>query len=378
LDLSQFSEIMILLGLVLFCIFYCIFADLHWLRVCWYVLNNGSKAEIRGIFVILFSGFTNSFLNLFDIFYTLPKLEDLEIHFIIGHPRSGTTNLQKSCCIADKFLAGGTFYDMFFQPIFLKKLVRYMKWTGPLDTILERFNTAGHKITTDEPVEEDFLLLNYFKGAGVVIAFPCVLRNPQLLKRCFQFTDADVNVVLHNVRKVCAFEKTNRYIGCFFQMSVNAEYIRSRGAKVLISKRDPLKCVPSTVQLVANIWYKSGRIPEDKTDGEGGKLMKMLLGIFKDILLGIESESEKPDTKQSLHLSIGTWFKSEKDTLKKVEKFVGVSNLAVMRKEEHHERDHWYTWAQSEDYGVMRVLQNKEYLMDYGKYLKTNGAGTQI
>jgi hypothetical protein len=87
---------------------------------------------------------------------------------IIGHPRSGTTNVQKA------FHALGRVGSVYYLDLIMSSLL--MKYaSAPAMSALDYFflkriasseHTPNHKIGLDEELEENVLMMHYFKGGG--------------------------------------------------------------------------------------------------------------------------------------------------------------------------------------------------------------------
>ena len=243
------------------------FKTRNWWRSLVNILSQGKYNTLPLFIGLVPLGVLNKFfMNLEDIF--LPSLNRLTHDFfekpgkvvlVLGHPRSGTTNLQKSLMSLD-FTTGGNQYDLVFPSLTLK----YLCW--PLRRAVNWFffrsvvqgDTANHQMGIDEELEEHLLLHHLAVGdAWAGCLFPRLSEDKEFLRKSAKFERYQIEFVkrciVRNIYWRGAADKI--YVGGPICFAGCADLVRKvmPKAQLVISVRDPKQSFPSLVDMALNL-----------------------------------------------------------------------------------------------------------------------------
>ncbi len=173
--------------------------------------------------------------------------------FILGHHRSGTTNLHKALR-PHPSLRCGTLYDALFPSLYLKRLFRTRpaRWVSHSlnRNAAARYDSANHPVGLDEELEEHLWLLHRLRSEAFLLMFPSLLlAEPGLMPDAVDITDDDLRFVARCLRRVLHDEKdpTTTYVArpLLFTMHVEALLRQFPAARVVLCVREPAAAICS-------------------------------------------------------------------------------------------------------------------------------------
>jgi hypothetical protein len=184
----------------------------------------------------------------------VPGLETLPLDrviFILGHHRSGTTNLHKMLA-SHPNLRCGTMADALFPSLFLKRLFRTRPalWIRrSLDrTAAQRYDSANHAVGLEEELEEHLWLLHRLRSEAFLLMFPSLVAGaPERMADVVQVTDADFHFVTRCLRRMLYDDPHATYVArpLLFTMHVQALLRHVPGARVVLCVREPQAAIRS-------------------------------------------------------------------------------------------------------------------------------------
>ena len=225
-------------------------------------------AIVALIIAPVFIAFTRISLLMDYLFF--PMLWKIRVQkpvFIVGHPRSGTTFLQKRIYEADQ-AAMFTTWEMLFPSLTVRKLlypiIRGLRFAGV--DVLQR-GDKGHEIRLDEVEEEEALFLHRLDTEILHILCPWVVLDTDISKTGFRLGWSDFRDSRRSVRLLQEFLKRQiRYSGHFRAVAkLNPSAFRVRtlleqfpDAKIVYLIRDPEEAIRSFLSFESR--YVKGRL----------------------------------------------------------------------------------------------------------------------
>ncbi len=173
------------------------------------------------------------------------------IVFLLGHHRSGTTNLHKALRQHPDARCG-TMYDVLFPSLVLKRLfgTRPAHWLRRrLDrSAASRYDSANHAVGLDEEIEEHLWLLHRLRSEAFLVMFPSLLEEPGLMADFVEVTDEDFHFVSRCLRRMLYDtdgEATYVARPLLFTMHVRALLRHFPGARIVLCVREPAAAIRS-------------------------------------------------------------------------------------------------------------------------------------
>ena len=199
--------------------------------------------------------------------FVFPGLKEIEkewldqpgkVIFVLGHPRSGTTNIQ-SALVSHPDCFSGQVSDIIFASLIQKYAMQPFLFLVDfiLNTVL-RVNQKNHKMTATEPLEESiFLILCFFRSP--IFTFSSLMECRELSERGSNFDDWQMRFVRQCMVRVIYFRRTpgkqQTYIGCPLNFCANMEITRKHfpHARFVVTVRDPKESFPSIMDYVTMV-----------------------------------------------------------------------------------------------------------------------------
>jgi len=206
-------------------------------------------------------------IRLFMLLDTLyyPKLSLLRPHdpvIILGHPRSGTTFLQRLLALEPKSGAFRT-WEMFVPSILLRRVLKpLVTMAAAADLHRVQHAKRGHGITLDGVDEEEGLFLHYLDSEILTFISPEMVtdRRYSVMARELGWNDhsgwmAPIRFLREAIKRQCYIKGTEQII-----INSNPSLFRIRSllqefpeAKFIFIKRDPEETIPSWFSLHKNV-----------------------------------------------------------------------------------------------------------------------------
>lgn len=197
----------------------------------------------------------------------VPRLHEIEtdlvntagrVIFVLGHARSGTTNVHKALCSLDGVTAS-RMYHLLVPSLILKYAF------APLSFLLDRFffknlvnsaNVPNHKIGLNEELEEHHYAIHLFFGdAFASYLFPTL--GADIFEQCMRLKDEHLIFIRKCMARSLYYEGTQdqKYVGQPLGLSVAPHLLRKHFPKamIVVCVRDPRQSIPSYIDLVNNM-----------------------------------------------------------------------------------------------------------------------------
>lgn len=229
----------------------------------WTFLKHGQFRELSFYsFLTTISLINRFFMKIEDIFIPQLKKTPLDnVVFILGHPRSGTTNLQKSLKQHPSCIAGDMF-DLIFPSLILKKIMHH-KIMHPIrdyfDSLIVNYSTKNHAFNINEEIEEHFWLLHHSIIYELAIIFPTLFIDcPEIFENASHFKEDDFEFIKACIQRI-VFEQNREqkkiYIAkpLFFTKDYALLKRHFPQAKFVVSVRNPIKAISSHIALLSTI-----------------------------------------------------------------------------------------------------------------------------
>ena len=182
-----------------------------------------------------------------------------KVVLILGHPRSATTNLQKSMMSAP-YTTGGNQYDLVFPSLILK----YLCW--PFRGLVNWYffknvvqgDTANHQMGIYEELEEHLLLHHLAVGdAWAGCLNPPLSEDKEFLRKSSTFEPYMIKFVKRCIVRNIVFrgDYDKIYVGGPIIFAACPDFVRKEMpyAKLIINVRDPKQSFPSLVDMALNL-----------------------------------------------------------------------------------------------------------------------------
>lgn len=217
-----------------------------------------ARGDLRGVallFVLCCNAGLNAVLMWFEDL-VIPGLATLPLDrvvFILGHHRSGTTNLHKTLRHHPE-LRVGTMFDVLFPSLLLKRLFRsrVARWLVPAfnRSAANRYDSANHAVGLDEELEEHLWLLHRLRSEAFLLMFPSLLRGaPDVMSDFVEVTDRELTFVTRCLRRMVFDERDQclTYVArpLLFTMHVRALLRHVPEARVVFCVREPAAAIRS-------------------------------------------------------------------------------------------------------------------------------------
>lgn len=271
---------------------------------------------------------------------------------MIGHGRSGTTNVQKALGIKGTC---GTYYDLVFPSLTLKYLFWPLKYFVH-DFVFRRLingDIKNHMISIDEEIEEHMLLFHLFEGNSMAfLAFKPLRESQEFLDKSeewgfpyqFDFIKRCIarNILFRNARN-------SVYVGGPIHFATVPHELRLNfpQAKFVICMRNPVDVVPSHVDLFISL---NGGILNEKIRQERLWYFKVMTTTFYTQLSRFNDSKEG-----SYWMDFENWKSDSSKEIKKIWTWLGwsfsesESKIASKRSEKHKNRPESYDLIPKEE-----------------------------
>lgn len=219
------------------------------------LLGQGDVAGLMLLCVLcLFSALNGLLMALEDLL--VPGLASLPLErviFILGHHRSGTTNLHKALRPHPN-LRTGTMFDALFPSLVLKRLFRTRPARAVFDALnrdaARRYDSANHAVGLDEELEEHLWLLHHLRSEAFLLMFPSLLlADGALMPDMVHVSDDELHFVVRCLQRMVFDQKdsTAWYVArpLLFTMHVQALLRHVPKAQVVLCIREPLPAIRS-------------------------------------------------------------------------------------------------------------------------------------
>lgn len=194
----------------------------------------------------------------------VPSLAEVKfdrVVFILGHHRSGTTNLHKELRQHPDCTAG-TMLDLLFPSLFLNRLVRSRPAQWAL-AVLDRgvrtlWNTSSHSIGFDEELEEHLWLLHLVRSEALFIMFPELIRATSRaeFENALSVSEEDVRFLQRCLRRVIHARTRGAgasplYLARPLILTRDHALLRRAfpGAKIILCVREPAAAIRSHAEM---------------------------------------------------------------------------------------------------------------------------------
>eukprot|EP00658_Telonema_sp_P-2_P023465 TRINITY_DN19404_c0_g1_i7.p1 TRINITY_DN19404_c0_g1~~TRINITY_DN19404_c0_g1_i7.p1 ORF type:complete len:321 (+),score=71.09 TRINITY_DN19404_c0_g1_i7:280-1242(+) len=185
------------------------------------------------------------------------ELKGRRMVWILGHQRSGTTNVHKAVASLPS-VQTGTFFDLFFVALTLK----YLMWPilGPVNRLylyLSGFSVSNHNYGMLEELEEHLYMLYQFGGEVITtVLFPDLGSDPEFLHLALQIQPDHFEFVNRAVARILHFNRSSVnkvYVGCPLGFSQAPLELTQHfpASKVIVCVRNPVSAFPSFVDLIS-------------------------------------------------------------------------------------------------------------------------------
>ena len=168
--------------------------------------------------------------------------------FIVGHARSGTTNLFE-CLVNPKYACASRFEDILCTSYIFRL---FFQW--PLKYILNHayqtsYDSPAHRVHITYLCELHEYLYAKRKASSLAMIFPRL----SYLKSAGKINKHDLNMIKKYIQRKLVWEGKTQYICKSIELTQNAKLIKEvfPDARIILCVRKPEECLPS----VAGLWY---------------------------------------------------------------------------------------------------------------------------
>lgn len=166
-----------------------------------------------------------------------------KIIFVLGHPRSGTTNLQKGVSSAEGCITGKV-VDTIVPSLLLKYATKPFMAFVQLIISVSNFNQKNHPVSETEDLEEQTLLIHTFFSELLAYLFPCLSEVESMLLTAQEFEDWHLDFIKRGIARVIYFRRnaqTTTYVGCSTTLLADMPLLRKHfpHARFVMAVRDP-------------------------------------------------------------------------------------------------------------------------------------------
>ena len=193
-----------------------VFRTDNWRQAVWIVLKQGKPLPILGIlFLSVYALVTRTLCSLDYVLF--PGLKQVErefferpgkLVFVLGHPRSGTTNIQNAISSLDNCFTG-TITDVVCNSLIQKYMLQ--PFGNAINFLLQNLlnlNQKNHKITQKEPLEEQLFLFYTFHHELFGFMFPILVENRKFCEEANAFDDWQMEQIKACLARVIYFRRT--------------------------------------------------------------------------------------------------------------------------------------------------------------------------
>lgn len=297
-----------------------------WNAIAWSIFKDGTVKDM-GLFsfatVLMFHD--RVLFNIENALFPTPRRHDLNRVFVLGHHRSGTTNLYKNII---NNANGQVSYNTFFQQLIHSRSLSTITYP-----ILECFSNAytneHHPLNLNDPEEGHHILNHYYNGPAFVLLFSKQVGNSIINGHTKLFTTDFTDMDFDYYDKIIPIDiKNDIFIDkpLDFLSSFNEMYKKYPNAKYIIVERDIIKALES--------W--KGAV-KDHIDIENKNYLK---GLTISKLKNIKKMKNMNKPEQFHFVQFEEYIKDKSDTLDHIFDFIGVDppeNYIFEPPEKHHQ-----------------------------------------
>jgi len=260
--------------------------------------------------------------------------------FILGHQRSGTTNVHKALSSING-VTTGTQFDLIFPSLILKYVFSHLasgvNWLFFRQVV--QAEISNHKFGVFEELEEHLLMLHYFGGEVIsTVLFPFLGENSNFLEQAIKIEPHHMKFTRRCIARTLYFQRkpTSAYVGCPLGFSLNPALLRKHFpfAKIIVCARDPVRAFPSFVDLIRAL--TKAPLPYDE---KFVVRINVLYNIYSTRVY--QSLSDFPGDKHTMWLDFENWKKNAPRELEWLWACLGwkppqgASKIALERSESH-------------------------------------------
>ncbi len=341
----------------------------RYLVISWLFLKNYRfiRFVLWTVLVPLLYGFNILFMKLDRLVFR--SLENVEIKaplFIIGHPRSGTSFLQKQLSNTEDLYSFSTWEILF--PSLLQQKLFY-----PILVLMKKFNLTkiqsgqkGHQILIDETEEDEGLFLHHLDTEILTLFCPWLLIDDKYSQYGFRigwndyrnneesirFYREAAKRLLYKRQKTRLLAKCNP--GLFRLQSIMKIF---PDAKIMYLVREPEKSIKSFFSFHDKYVSKllSG---EEKDNYYAAKYRwsKQFYSYFEEL------KREFPEN-QLLIIPFQKLINNDEEILEKIEAFIGIKIQGLVEKTDaSHQKKHTNSRLKAFDLSVKKIRRDLAYV----------------
>jgi len=284
-----------------------------------------------------------------DLALTDFSSESGKLVFILGHQRSGTTNVHKAVSSLQGCTTG-TLFDLLFPSLLLKYTLRPM--AGLLNRIylkISGYEIANHNYGLLEELEEHLLMMHQFGGEVIPgVLFPHLGKDRKYVEECLVTKPIHFQFIKRCLARILKYQGTAQsiYIGCPLGFSQDPMQLLQHfpGAKLVVCARKPVDAIPSFVDLLQ-------ALTRADFSKEFDTRMKVIYDVYSTKVyqsLACATETVRED--RIFWLSFDDWKENAPKQLQRIWDFLGVDwetlgadfDKALERSERHTNRAESY------------------------------------
>lgn len=207
--------------------------------------------------------YINRFFMMLEDFF-MPQLQKIpmdRVVFILGHPRSGTTNLQNALN-THPTCTSGDMIDLIFPSLILNNIIRH-KIMRPLlnyfNSLTLTYDTPNHSCHIHEKIEEHFWLCHRTISHDLLFIFPNLFSYcPKQFHKNMEFTHQDFDFIKKCLQRILYAQKMQNktlYIAKPLSFTCDAKALKQHfpDSKIILCVRHPREAIPSYVTLLTKI-----------------------------------------------------------------------------------------------------------------------------
>lgn len=292
--------------------------------------------DTRNLFAIAFAAAVHLancfFLTFEDIF--IPKISQIQkklesgeipVVFIIGHMRSGTTNLHQTLTQHPK-----TTHGIMLETLVISVVGKYL-FLRPSKILFDlivryilKLDTKNHAVRADEPMEESMYLRRFGLGVSTIATSPSISLSKANILRAYDFQKKHLEFIRYCMARSIYYNgaEDKTYVGCMVDDIDHKLFFSTFGNCKLISCiRNPVNCFKSLANMLEKQWGQNikqsndfGLLLRNQFDAYSVPIFQKLLALAKSKDLRIyQLDFQKwiSDDKNEELNKLGSWLQLE-------------------------------------------------------------------